>query len=223
MLESGEYFLSAEQKAARAAAAQAARQAARTEERQRQREAAFQAPTEGGRAAGSGGGAQQAAAAAPPGQQTAASLAEGLKAKLKGGQGRGGGSGFVTREAVCDRRGCVHALPAHKRTAFAACSPLTIRPPVAARRQQEGGRSGKRPRRRHVPGARHSGGSRWRQQGRQTQEEAEIGRGQRRRGSGWQDGEEEEEEGNVIGNQHLFVSIGRRQATGSPLLRMCKL
>lgn len=83
MLESGEYFLSAEQKAARAAAAQAARQAARTEERQRQREAAFQAPAEGGRGSAA---AQQgaAAAAAAPGQQTAASLAEGLKKKLKG-------------------------------------------------------------------------------------------------------------------------------------------
>lgn len=87
MLESGEYFLSAEQKAARAAAAQAARQAARTEERQRQREAAFQAPAEGGRG---GGAAQQGAAAAAQGQQTAASLAEGLKKKLKGVRQGGG-------------------------------------------------------------------------------------------------------------------------------------
>lgn len=85
MLESGEYFLSAEQKAARAAAAQAARQAARTEERQRQREAAFQAPAEGGRgSAAAQQGAAAAAAAAASGQQTAASLAEGLKKKLKG-------------------------------------------------------------------------------------------------------------------------------------------
>lgn len=44
MLESGEYFLSQEQKAARAKAAQAAKQAARVEERQREREQAFVAP-----------------------------------------------------------------------------------------------------------------------------------------------------------------------------------
>ncbi len=48
-LESGEYFLSAEQKAARAAAAAQARQQARTEERQRQREAAFVAPEAAGK------------------------------------------------------------------------------------------------------------------------------------------------------------------------------
>ena len=47
-LESGEYFLSAEQKAARARAAQAAAQAARVEERQRAREEAFVPPTVGG-------------------------------------------------------------------------------------------------------------------------------------------------------------------------------
>ena len=44
MLESGEYFLSQEQKAARAKAAQAAKQAAKVEERQRQRDEAFVAP-----------------------------------------------------------------------------------------------------------------------------------------------------------------------------------
>jgi ribosomal RNA assembly protein len=48
-LESGEYFLSKEQKAARAAAAAQARQQARTEERQRQREAAFVAPEAAGK------------------------------------------------------------------------------------------------------------------------------------------------------------------------------
>lgn len=47
MLESGEYFMSQEQKIARAKAAQQAQQAARTEERQRQRDAAFVAPKEG--------------------------------------------------------------------------------------------------------------------------------------------------------------------------------
>ncbi len=58
MLESGEYFLSAEQKAARAKAAQQAAQAARLEERQRQRQEAFVPPQVGdgartaGRAAG---------------------------------------------------------------------------------------------------------------------------------------------------------------------------
>lgn len=44
MLESGEYFLSQEQKAARAKAAQQAAQAGRVEERKRQREEAFVAP-----------------------------------------------------------------------------------------------------------------------------------------------------------------------------------
>ena len=44
MLESGEYFLSQEQKAARATAAQQAKQAARVEERKRQREEAFVPP-----------------------------------------------------------------------------------------------------------------------------------------------------------------------------------
>jgi ribosomal RNA assembly protein len=43
-LESGEFFMSAEQKAARKAAAAHTRQQARIEERQRQREAAFVAP-----------------------------------------------------------------------------------------------------------------------------------------------------------------------------------
>lgn len=45
-LESGEYFMSQEQKIARAAAEQAARQAARTKERLRKREEAFVAPKE---------------------------------------------------------------------------------------------------------------------------------------------------------------------------------
>lgn len=44
MLESGEYFLSPEQKAARAKAVQQAQQAQRVEERKRQREEAFVAP-----------------------------------------------------------------------------------------------------------------------------------------------------------------------------------
>jgi len=46
MLESGEYFMSNEQKMARAKAAQQAQQATRTEERQKKREAAFVAPKE---------------------------------------------------------------------------------------------------------------------------------------------------------------------------------
>jgi ribosomal RNA assembly protein len=54
-LESGEYFLSEEQKAARAQAMHAAKQAARVEERQRQREAAFVAPKERKATGGSGG------------------------------------------------------------------------------------------------------------------------------------------------------------------------
>ncbi|PSC69581.1 rRNA processing Mis3 [Micractinium conductrix] len=89
MLESGEYFLSAEQKAARKEAAQATRQAARVEERQRQREAAFAAPAEPPRG-GSGG-----AAAGDVQQQgeTAASLAAGLKKKLKGSKKEGGSGG----------------------------------------------------------------------------------------------------------------------------------
>jgi len=54
-LESGEYFLSQEQKQARAKAQQEERQALKVEERQRQREAAFIAPKEGKMAAGGGG------------------------------------------------------------------------------------------------------------------------------------------------------------------------
>lgn len=50
-LESGEYFMSQEQKQARAKAQQEERQAAKVEERQRQREAAFQAPKESKKAA----------------------------------------------------------------------------------------------------------------------------------------------------------------------------
>lgn len=86
-LESGEYFLSAEQKAARAAAAQETRQAARVEERQRQRQAAFQAPAEGGQGGGGGRGGQGGGGQGPAaggGGQSSASLAEGLKQKLKG-------------------------------------------------------------------------------------------------------------------------------------------
>ncbi|EFN54274.1 hypothetical protein CHLNCDRAFT_58322 [Chlorella variabilis] len=98
MLESGEYFLSAEQKAARAAAAQATRQAARVEERQRQREAAFQAPAEmrGSGGAGSAGAQQQQQ---QQGQETSASLAASLKKKLKGSNREGaaaGGGGDVS-------------------------------------------------------------------------------------------------------------------------------
>ncbi|KAL4435074.1 hypothetical protein ABPG77_003899 [Micractinium sp. CCAP 211/92] len=99
MLESGEYFLSAEQKAARQAAAQAAKQAARVEERQRQREAAFQAPAEAPARGGSGGAAQAGGGASQAGGDTAASLAEGLKKKLKGSKkegSSGGGAGDVS-------------------------------------------------------------------------------------------------------------------------------
>ena len=86
MLESGEFFLSTEQKNARQAAAQEARQAARTEERQRQRDEAFQVPAEargGGSAAGGAG--QRPQQQQGQGQETSASLAETLKKKLKGG------------------------------------------------------------------------------------------------------------------------------------------
>lgn len=121
MLESGEYFLSAEQKAARAAAAQAARQAARTEERQRQREAAFQAPAEGGRG---GGAAQQGAAAAAQGQQTAASLAEGLKKKLKA-VCKGGWVVLVPAAAAPSASGLSLKQPFGCRTAAAARAQVT--------------------------------------------------------------------------------------------------
>jgi ribosomal RNA assembly protein len=98
MLESGEYFLSNEQKAARAAAALETRQAARVEERQRQREAAFQAPAEG-RAAGGAAAQQQQqqqqGAQQQQGQETSASMAAALKKKLKGKRVRCGSSACV--------------------------------------------------------------------------------------------------------------------------------
>ncbi|KXZ55951.1 hypothetical protein GPECTOR_2g1502 [Gonium pectorale] len=75
-LESGEYFLSEEQKRERAQAAKDAKQEARTEERKRQREAAFVAPKEDGPS--TTGRAQQP-------EQDVRSLAESLKKKAKAG------------------------------------------------------------------------------------------------------------------------------------------
>ncbi|GAB4815351.1 hypothetical protein N2152v2_002397 [Parachlorella kessleri] len=81
MLESGEYFLSQEQKAARAQAAQQAQQAARVEERKRQREEAFLPPQEGGPAK-SGQQQQQGAAG---GGSSVRDLADSLRKKMKTG------------------------------------------------------------------------------------------------------------------------------------------
>lgn len=78
MLESGEYFLSHEQKAARAKAAQAAKQAAKVEERQRQRDEAFVAPKEAAAPAGKKGKVAVGSA------QDTKALAEGLKSKMQG-------------------------------------------------------------------------------------------------------------------------------------------
>ena len=76
-LESGEYFLSQEQRTARAKAAQAERQAAKTQERQKQREEAFVAPKEG-KARGAGGGEAQRG-------EDVKSMAAELKRKIKRG------------------------------------------------------------------------------------------------------------------------------------------
>lgn len=92
-LESGEYFLSEEQKAARAQAMHAAKQAARVEERQRQREAAFVAPKEKKAAAngGSGGGnGVKKGGKHGDGDDDVKSLVGSLKKKMSAG---GGGFG----------------------------------------------------------------------------------------------------------------------------------
>ncbi|KAG2445912.1 hypothetical protein HXX76_000515 [Chlamydomonas incerta] len=87
-LESGEYFLSEEQKRERARAAKDAAQEAKTAERKRQREAAFVAPKEDGPsttgrgAAGGGKGAAAGGGGAGQGEDVRA-LAESLKKKAK--------------------------------------------------------------------------------------------------------------------------------------------
>eukprot|EP00887_Chlorella_sp_A99_P006215 scaffold3.g6215.t1 len=83
-LESGEYFLSPEQRAARQRAAHAARQAGRAEERAAARAAAFVPPAEGAaRPAAAAAGAQQGAG-------DVRSLAASLKQKMGGGGSKGG-------------------------------------------------------------------------------------------------------------------------------------
>ncbi|KAG2452478.1 hypothetical protein HYH02_002717 [Chlamydomonas schloesseri] len=91
-LESGEYFLSEEQKRERARAAKDVAQEAKTAERKRQREAAFVAPKEDGPSAtGRGAGGKSGAGNAGAGEDVRA-LAESLKKKAKtsGGAGAGG-------------------------------------------------------------------------------------------------------------------------------------
>jgi ribosomal RNA assembly protein len=80
-LESGEYFMSQEQKRARVAAAKEDRQAKRTEARQAERQAAFVAPREGGAGPSGGGGAAPRAALAGGGD--AAADARGMAEKMK--------------------------------------------------------------------------------------------------------------------------------------------
>ncbi|GLC54777.1 Ribosomal RNA assembly protein mis3 [Pleodorina starrii] len=107
-LESGEYFLSEEQKRERATAAKDAAQEARTAERQRQRQAAFVAPKEDGPSTtGRGNGGQQQRGQGQAGEDVRA-LAESLKKKAKAGAGaagagsegskRGGVSAFLSPE-----------------------------------------------------------------------------------------------------------------------------
>lgn len=78
MLESGEYFLTKDQQAARARVAKSAAQAGKTEERKRQREAEFVAPREE-----RGAGKRDAPEAPPREEAAAAELAKSLKKKLK--------------------------------------------------------------------------------------------------------------------------------------------
>jgi ribosomal RNA assembly protein len=89
-LESGEYFLSNEQKMARAKAAQQVQQAAKLEQRQRQREAAFVPPQEPARAAkpaeGVEDGVEDFKAAASRLKKSMES-AQNAKAATSGGQG----------------------------------------------------------------------------------------------------------------------------------------
>lgn len=79
MLESGEYFLTKDQQAARARMAKSAAQASKTDERKRKREAEFVAPKEEAGARG-----RDVEAAPPAAQESdAAELAKSLKKKLK--------------------------------------------------------------------------------------------------------------------------------------------
>lgn len=86
-MESGEYFLSEQQKAARARAAAAEKQAAKVEEGKRKREAAFIAPKE------DGSGAAAKVARGSEGQADVKQLAASLKAKAKGGGDAAAGGG----------------------------------------------------------------------------------------------------------------------------------
>lgn len=86
-LESGEYFLSEEQKAARAQAMHAAKQAAKVEERQRQREAAFVAPKETKTKGFAGGSGGNKSGNLDHGNNDVKSLAGSLKKKMAAGNG----------------------------------------------------------------------------------------------------------------------------------------
>ncbi|KAG2500856.1 hypothetical protein HYH03_001617 [Edaphochlamys debaryana] len=85
-LESGEYFLSEEQKRLRAREAKDAKQEAATEARKRQREAAFVAPKEEGKP-------RAAAAPASAGGDDVKAMAESLKKKAKASAAAGGDAG----------------------------------------------------------------------------------------------------------------------------------
>ncbi|PNW74826.1 hypothetical protein CHLRE_12g508200v5 [Chlamydomonas reinhardtii] len=101
-LESGEYFLSEEQKRERARAAKDAAQEAKTAERKRQREAAFVAPKEDGPSTtgrGAGGGGKAAAAGGAGQGEDVRALAESLKKKAKTSSAGGGKAEAGGRQA----------------------------------------------------------------------------------------------------------------------------
>lgn len=132
-LESGEYFLSEEQKREGARAAKDAKQEAKAAERKRQREAAFVAPKEegpSGAASGGGGAKGSGGAGGAGGSDDVRALAESLKKKAKGGS-LGAGAGGEGQGG--------------KRRASAAAF---LTPEAAAEAEAEGGRGGEKKKRR---------------------------------------------------------------------------
>jgi len=109
-LESGEYFLTSDQKASRAAAAAAEQQTARVEDSKRRRESAFIAPREerGGKDAGAAAGGKDGGGGGGDVRELAAAIKAKAAARQASGRGPAGGGGgrggdvsaFLTPEAA---------------------------------------------------------------------------------------------------------------------------